>query len=298
MTLWKSVALSAALVSVASLGAAYAPVAHGQSQAPRATGPRAAEVFARGNGGRLGVSIRDVGTEDANGQSPNVGVIIETVDEHSAAEKAGIKQGDVLVEFDGERVRSVRQFTRLVSETPGGRTVTAAAMRGGSRVSLSITPREGSAHFLQGGEFEALEMFRDLGVTRPTFPQRPAMPGAPAAQVAPLLESLLWRGTNRLGVTVGELSPQLAEYFGTKDGVLVSAVDDNSAASKSGVKAGDVITNVNGQPVDSSSELRRRLARLDAGEEFSLGIVREKKRMTLKGKVEGSVERRRVTRTT
>ncbi|MBA3295761.1 MAG: PDZ domain-containing protein [Acidobacteria bacterium] len=122
------------------------------------------------------------------------------------------------------------------------------------------------------------------------------MQAPPAPQILDF-EGFLWGGSNRLGVTVGELSPQLAEYFGTKEGVLVSAVDENSAASRAGLKAGDVITSINGQEIDTATELRRRLTRLDAGEEFSLGIVREKKTMTLKGKVEGAGDRRRLTRT-
>ncbi len=62
----------------------------------------------------------------------------------SAAEKAGIKKGDVIAEFDGERVRGVRHLTRLVTETPDGRTVKAAVMREGKRVDLSVTPDSGS----------------------------------------------------------------------------------------------------------------------------------------------------------
>jgi len=297
MTFLKSVGLTTALLVAAGLGAAYSPVGNGQSRAPRVIAPRAADLISHGTGGRIGVSIRDVGAEDAKGQSPGTGVVVDSVAEDSAAEKAGLKKGDVVVEFDGERVRSVRQFTRLVTETPGGRTVTAAVIRDGSRVSLNITPREGSnVQFFRGVESEAFDALRGLGVIPPARPARPSMPAPPAPQILDL-EGFLWGGSNRLGLTVGELSPQLAEYFGTKEGVLVSAVDENSAASRAGVKAGDVITSVNGQDVANSSELRRRLMRLDAGEEFSLGIVREKKTMTMKGKVDGTGERRRLTRT-
>ena len=56
------------------------------------------------------------------------------VDEESAAAKAGIKTGDVVTSFDGERVRSARQLERLVEETPAGRTVKMALQRAGRRV--------------------------------------------------------------------------------------------------------------------------------------------------------------------
>jgi S1-C subfamily serine protease len=105
------------------------------------------------------------------------------------------------------------------------------------------------------------------------------------------------RGSGRLGITVETLSPQLAEYFGTKDGVLVKSVQDNSTASKIGIRAGDVITSVNGSTIDDAAELRRQLQALKDGQEVAIGVVRDKKAQTLKGKLEGSV-RRRTFRTT
>ena len=103
--------------------------------------------------------------------------------------------------------------------------------------------------------------------------------------------------TGRLGITVDSLSDQLAGYFGTKDGVLVTSVTDNSSASKAGVKAGDIITAIDGTPVSSPSDLSRRTDRLDDGDEFTLDVVRDKKPMTLKGKVEPRQPRRWTSRT-
>jgi serine protease Do len=299
MKLWKTVALSAAFAGAAGLGAAYAPVAHGQSSAPRAAAPRVAELFSRAGGSRIGVAITDIDAADVKGKTSS-GVLVDSVDEDSPAAKAGIKKGDVLVEFDGERVRSVRQFTRLVSETPGGRTVAAGVMRDGSRLSVNITPREGNNFsFLTGDNWESFDSLRRFSPSTPPIPARPARPARPVTPPAPMppsLESFIWRGGNRLGVTATELSPQLAEFFGAKDGVLVSAVEDGSAAAKAGVKAGDIVTSINGQKVESASDLRREMSQVDPGEEFTLTIVRDKKTMTVKGKGEGSSERRRTSR--
>ncbi len=101
---------------------------------------------------------------------------------------------------------------------------------------------------------------------------------------APKIATIL--GAGRLGISVDELSSQLAEYFGTKDGVLVTSVIDNSAASKAGVKAGDVITSLNGGAVTTAADLRRRAQRLEDGDEFTLSVVRDRKPLTLKGKIE------------
>jgi S1-C subfamily serine protease len=96
-------------------------------------------------------------------------------------------------------------------------------------------------------------------------------------------------------VTVNSLSDQLAEYFGTKDGVLVASVTERSAAEKAGVKAGDVIVSVNGETVRDAAALRRQMQSVGSGGEFTLGIVRDRKPQTLKGKLESQT--RRLTRT-
>ena len=96
-------------------------------------------------------------------------------------------------------------------------------------------------------------------------------------------------------MTVSELQPQLAEYFGVKDGVLVNDGDGRSAAAKAGVKAGDVITTLNGTAVTLARGAAAARRALDDGEELSLGVMRDKKAMTLKGKVEGVSPRRRTT---
>ncbi len=290
MKFWKTVALSAALATAATAGAAYAPVVHGQSRTPRAAAPQMADVFSIGNGSRLGVTIRDVDPEDAKAKS---GVIVESVDDDSPAAKGGLKQGDVVVEFDGERVRSVRQFTRLVSETPSGRSVTAGVLRDGSRVSINVTPRDNSnVRFLEGDGFEALRRF---STAPPAIAAMPARPNTPAP-MPPAIESFIWRSSDRLGITTGDLSPQLRDYFGAKAGVLVTSVADGSAASKAGIKAGDVMTGVNGQTIDTPADVRREIGRIDAGAEFSIDVVRDKKPLTVKGKLTESGDRRRTGR--
>lgn len=299
MNWWKTAALSAGLAALAGLGAAFAPAVQGQTRAPRAVTPRA-EVFTLAGGSRIGISISDLDGDTK--AKANAGVLVDEVEDDSPAAKAELKKGDVVVEFDGERVRSVRQFTRLVSETPGGRTVPAVVTRDGERVSLSITPRESNAYsFLNGDEWAtgAFEKLRRFETTPPAIPPppRPPTPMQPSTPMPPVLENFVWRTGNRLGVTIDDLSPQLAEYFGTKEGVLVSSVENDSAAAKAGVKAGDVITSVNGNAVESASELRRRIGGVDRGKEFTLGIVRDKRAMTLKGKLENAGERRRTSRT-
>ena len=120
----------------------------------------------------------------------------------------------------------------------------------------------------------------------------PVPPVPPTPPMFPDIEGFVWRSGNNLGITVGDLPDQLADYFGTKDGVLVTSVTDSSAASKAGLKAGDVITSLNGVPVTEPSDLRRRVQRLQDGDELTMGVVRDKKTLTLKGKMETPRSRR------
>jgi len=285
----------AATAATAMLGAAaISPLAQGRTpQGAQSDGgmawafpeEQAVRVFA-GSGSQIGVTIRDFTEEDLKGKAAGTGgVVIERVEDDSPAAKAGLKSGDVVVEFDGERVRSTRQFVRLVQETPLGRPIQAAVMRDGQRVTLSVQPREGRG-------FRYKEM--DDWMARP--PKPPVPPPPPGRlDVLPRIEGMF--GTARLGVTVEELSPQLAEYFGTKDGVLVKSVDDNSVGSKTGLKAGDVITALDGGNVSTAADLRRRAQRLEAGDEFTLSIVRDKKATSLKGKFDQPQSKRSTRRT-
>jgi serine protease Do len=281
MTGWVAATTTAVMIGAA----AAAPGTYGQSiewaqsrdSEPAFAAPELEQAFRilKGPGGQIGVTIRDLTQEDLKGKAGSTGVMIEQVETDSPAAKAGFRAGDIVVEFDGERVRSTRQFTRLVQETATGRPVATAVLRDGQRVTLNVEPRE-------GGSFRMVD-----GLGNYSFSLPKAVP--PPAKLAPRVETLF--GTGRLGITVSDLSSQLAGYFGTKDGVLVTSVNDNSTANKIGVRAGDVITGIDSGTVTTGADLRRRLQRLEEGDEFTLTIVRDKKTMSLKGKLEPSPTR-------
>lgn len=247
---------------------------------------RAYEVF--GRGAHIGVTLE---ADDAK----KTGAVIETVTPDSPADKAGMKAGDAIVEFDGERVRSVLHLTRLIQETPAGRSVGAVLMRGGQKVSVTVTPDRRTS----GEDFGFF--YRDFPRAPAATPAPPPPPRAPrpSVRVAPGLPfdmsgSLFGfaRG-GRLGVTIESIDDQLAAYFGVKEGVLVKSVLDGSAAQKAGLKAGDVITGINGSKVYEASDVNRAMERLETGAEFTVEVVRDKKTQSLKGKVEQPESRRR-----
>ena len=236
-----------------------------------------ADVFSlRTGGAQLGVRVSNVDVTAATG-----GVRIDEVNQDSPAEKAGLREGDVVVEYDGERVRSARQFTRLVQETPDGRTVKIAVLRNGQKQTVDATPEEGGnawnfsidgdqiRHEIERGLRDLPRDFRfdDRGPRRFEYrlPER----------VMPFMGS---RG--RLGVSVQSLTPDLEEYFGaTSGGALVSSVAQDSAAAKAGIKAGDVITSINGDRVSDAGDLMRELD--GATGEVTIVVLRDKKELTL-----------------
>jgi serine protease Do len=225
-----------------------------------------------GRGVELGVTIRDLDNEQAKTAS---GAVVEDVRAGSAAEKAGIHKGDVIVEFDGERVRGQRHLSRLVSETPEGRTVKTAVMRDGKRIDLSVTPA--TAERAAESDFEFFVPGPD---------QIPGMPGegrrfffSDEPHVPPFKrgDGFFMAGRGRLGVSIESLTPQLAEYFGTKSGALVTPVQPDSPAAKAGLKAGDVITSVNGTEVKDPRGLTDAVRSASDGASLNLGYVRDKK---------------------
>jgi serine protease Do len=244
-------------------------VAHAQS---RGVLPRALEIA--GRGAYIGVTVRDA---DASG--PNAGVVIEDVAKDSPADKAGMKAGDVITEFDGERVRSTVQFTRLVRETPEGRSVPATLSRAGQRMSVTVTPDRSTF----GDDFGMRLLDGPLAGLAP--PAAPAPPPPPPAG-APFEFFGRARSTGRLGITVEDLDTPLAEYFGVKEGVLVKSVAEGSVAAKAGLKAGDVITAINGRHIYDASDVTRALDRVENNGDVTVDVTRDRKTQTLKGKLE------------
>jgi serine protease Do len=241
---------------------------------------RRGDVFVLdGRGAQLGVRVSNVDVNAATG-----GVRIDEVNQDSPAEKAGLREGDVVVEYDGERVRSARQFTRLVQETPDGRTVKIAVLRNGQKQTVDVTPEAGrnAWNFEIDGDQIRREIERGLRDLPREFefhfddraPRR--FEYRLPERVMPFMGS---RG--RLGVSVQSLTPDLQEYFGAKNGgVLVSSVAQDSAAAKAGIKAGDVITSINGYGVSDTGDLMRQLD--GATGELTIVVLRDKKEMTLK----------------
>lgn len=266
-------------VLAAVLGAAVPAAVMMAVQPARAQEPR---VVVRSLGSAsIGVGIRDVTSEDAAkaklGQPS--GVYIESVREGSAAAKAGIQTGDIVADFDGERVRSASHFTRLVQESVPNREVTAVVIRGTSKQNLKISPDGGGAFNILSNNARRQNQDLQLNLPRGNFNFD-----------NDALRRVLPANGATLGVTVSPLSDQLASYFGVKQGALVSAVTTGSPAAGAGVRAGDVITAINGQSVSDSGDVTRAL-RQGSAESVEISVTRDKKSLSLKATLPGRTPR-------
>jgi serine protease Do len=238
--------------------------------------PRMSEMMLLHDGSEIGVSVRDLSNDEiakAKLAQPG-GVLIQDVREDSPASRAGLMNGDIVVEFDGERVRSVDHFTRLVRETPAGRAVKSTIMRAGSRREVEVTP-QANGQFTRGlPDVEQLERrLRALPELRDRSNLPDDLDPTPDLEVTP-------RG--RIGIALAPLTEQLASYFGVKGGVLVQTVTTGSAAAQAGMKAGDVITAVNGRAVQSVGDVMRAVRSAKPGSALDMRLVRDKKEMTVK----------------
>lgn len=234
-----------------------------------------------GRGSRLGVTVDDAAPRES-GSDPRV--VIAEVEPESPAARAGVQTGDRVAEYDGERVRSARQFSRLVQETPDGQRVPLVVLRGGDRRTLEITPEARVASWDFGIDGDRLRADIERGLR--DLPELPRFEfDGPAFDFRNLPVPSSRR---QLGVQLESLTPQLAEFFGVADGgVLISAVTDGSAAERAGLRAGDVITRVDGSPVRDAQALSSRLREAQAGQ-VSLAVTRDKRELTITATLESS----------
>lgn len=248
---------------------------------------RRVEVFRTG-GAHLGVSLEDVEKDDVARLklAEERGALVKEVHKDTPAERAGLKADDVILRFQGETVHSVAQLSRLVRETPPGRTVTLDVSRSGSaqKVTVTLEARE--------GRFFGREL-SELDIPLPPIPPLPPLLGDDDRPGRLVLRDRL--RPRRLGIDYQEISGQLARYFKLTEesGILVTSVEEDGPAAKAGVKAGDVILRVDGSGVRDSEDFRRRVERIDPGDEVSLTIQREGKAMDLKVKAGGEARRPR-----
>jgi serine protease Do len=193
--------------------------------------------------GLLGVQVGAVDREMAEAldlERP-IGALVTTVNEGSAAEKAGIEPGDVILEFDGESVEVWSDLPPIVGANPPGTEADVVVSRNGNRKTFEVT-------------LDALESDEDGNL------------------VASADDG---RESNALGLRVEEISEDRRRSLGDPDGGVIIAAVENDAAYRAGLRRGDIILAVNNQPVDDLEAFEEIAEDLPEGKAIALRVMRD-----------------------
>lgn len=181
--------------------------------------------------GKLGIGIQNltVDTAKAMDLGDTAGVLVNSVSPGSAAEKAGIKRGDVITAINGEKIEDTNVLRNKVAGTPPGTEIRLTIFRNGGQQEVTATL----------DEFDLDEVSRNS----PGGRDEDAPAGKPAG---------------KLGLSLQPISPQIAKQLGisSNEGLVVTAVDPDGAASDAGIAPGDVILEINRQAVSSVDQVQ------------------------------------------
>jgi len=241
--------------------------------------------FFVGGDGFLGVYAENISRENMGRYHMNQvrGVGVTQIVKDSPAEKAGLRKDDVILRVDGENITSVRKLNRIVSELAPDQSVKITVSRGGSEqdITATIAKRSNSAF--------ANDFLRNQPQV---WKWEKGQPKEWKFETLPPFNGEMFKGdgdlvfqlgnSRRIGVSTMELTKQLADYFGIAGGkgVLVTSVTEDGPAAKAGVRAGDVITAVDGEAIDSPGDIARAINRKKDGD-VTLTVVRNKSQQTI-----------------
>jgi len=220
-------------------------------------------MFGEEGGSWLGVETREVTSDNAKElKLPGErGVVLGRIATDSPASKSGLRENDVITEINGQQVEGAMQFRRMIREIPAGRSVQLTVWRDGRTQKINVTL--GKAEELRRNMTRvAPGMPGTFAFHVPDFPDLPEVAEIPEMPSMEFDGNMLYAGHPRLGIDAEDLAGQLGSFFGAPDGegILVRSVNSGSPAEKAGVKAGDVITSLNGERIRSVGDLRQKLA--------------------------------------
>lgn len=193
------------------------------------------------------------------------GAIINEVVDDSPAEAAGLEEDDVIIAFGDSKITDSEDLTDVVDEKKAGDEVTLKIIRDGKEMSLTVTldeRRRGNWTFHSPGR------------------KRIVIDGSPRGS-----KSYTWHGGSHgyIGVGLTGISRQLGDYFGVEkgNGALINSVEEDSPAEEAGLKAGDVIVEIDGDKIFDPGDVSDAISDKEEGDEVEISLLRDRKEMTL-----------------
>jgi serine protease Do len=191
--------------------------------------------------GWLGVAIQKITPEIAKsfGLKESEGALVSDVIEHSPAEKAGIKRGDIIISFNGKKIKDMDMLPRLVGATEIGKQARVGIIRDGKNLEVSIVVDELKEESMQASKKPEVE--KDLGLV------------------------------------VQNITPEIAKHMNIKDkkGVIVTDVQPGSPAQNVDIRSGDIIKEINRKPVRNITDFKDTMKRGNVKEGIVLLVKRE-----------------------
>jgi serine protease Do len=216
-------------------------------------------------------------------------VEIGGIDPESPAELAKLSEGDIILVLDGKNITSPETLGAEIRKMKPGQTVVLKIERDGKPMDVKVKLGEYSEDEARKEmELRFPRIFPPLapqgpGKAQPPAPGQPppakkSLPGKPAQPPAPSYEMRKY-----IGVYCNELNPELAAYFGVKEGtgLIVARLTENGPAQKASLKVGDVIVRVDGKRVESANDLIDLIQDKKKGDKVKIEILRDKKPMTM-----------------
>jgi len=221
--------------------------------------------------GWLGVYIE----ENEDGE-----VEIVDVDKESPAELAELKRGDIVLEIEGKEVTSTEMLAYEIRKRKPGENITLKIERDGKTMDVKIRLGE---HTEKDVLDELIYKFPRLFPPEPPKPPKSPKPSEPAKPPEPRLYRWGWESRKYVGVYLNELSRELSEHFGVKEGrgLMVSRFSEDSPAEKAGLKVGDVIVEADGVRVETQRDLSELIQNKEKGDKIKVEFLRDKKKRSV-----------------
>ena len=179
--------------------------------------------------GYLGIYPQEVISEirESIGLKEKGGVLVASVRQGTPASRAGLKEGDVILKFDGKKVKDVEFFREIVAETPPGKKVKIVVFRNGKKIKLTV----------KIGKYPA-----EIASTKDEIEKEN-------------------KSSNWLGVIVDDLTEDEKDKYGVKEGVIIKKVKSDSPANKGGLQRGDIILRIQYEKIYNTSDFYRILSK-------------------------------------
>lgn len=227
----------------------------------------------------LGVDVNDVTTDRLAPLKlkEERGVEIQHVDRDAPASKVGLREHDVILQFNGSPVESAIQLRRMIRETPAGRKIKLGISRDGQPLTLEV--KLADYRTLASNSWPGARLAPLPNLSSAFGSHMPSVSEAPGPPDIDLRLPSYFPGS---GMMVENLTPQLGEFFGATNGkgVLVLSVETGSPAEAAGLRAGDVVRKIGSDIVGDRTDFRR-LLRNRKQASVSIVVLRDKREQTL-----------------